>query len=46
MIEDKERRPAQRAVAMPELTPEEVEEKAMAVKAWKAPGKDGLPAMV
>ncbi|OBS15371.1 hypothetical protein FPOA_13812 [Fusarium poae] len=46
VIEDEERRPAQREIAMPELTPEEVEEKVMAAKAWKAPGEDGLPAIV
>ncbi|KAF6514240.1 hypothetical protein HZS61_006496 [Fusarium oxysporum f. sp. conglutinans] len=46
VIEDEERRPAQREIAMPELTLEEVEEKVMAAKAWKAPGEDGLPAMV
>jgi hypothetical protein len=31
---------------MPNLTIEEVEEKVMEAKAWKAPGQDGLPAMV
>jgi hypothetical protein len=46
VIEDEERRPAQREIAMSELTLEEVEEKVMAAKAWKAPGEDGLPAMV
>ncbi|RKL11218.1 hypothetical protein BFJ70_g16427 [Fusarium oxysporum] len=46
VIENEERRPAQREIAMPELTLEEVKEKVMAAKAWKAPGKDGLPAMV
>ncbi|KAF6525419.1 hypothetical protein HZS61_011214 [Fusarium oxysporum f. sp. conglutinans] len=46
VIEDEERRPVQREIAMPELTLEEVEEKVMAAKAWKAPGEDGLPAMV
>ncbi|KAL9575787.1 hypothetical protein ACKAV7_000029 [Fusarium commune] len=33
-------------VAMPNLTMEEVEEKVMEAKGWKAPGEDGLPAMV
>ncbi|KAJ6436838.1 reverse transcriptase [Purpureocillium lavendulum] len=33
-------------VAWPELTMEEVERKVMAAKPWKAPGDDGLPAMV
>ncbi|KAF4334758.1 endonuclease exonuclease phosphatase [Fusarium beomiforme] len=46
VIEDEERRPAQREIAMPEVTLEEVEEKVMAAKAWKAPGEDGLPAML
>ncbi|RKK19256.1 hypothetical protein BFJ66_g17768 [Fusarium oxysporum f. sp. cepae] len=46
VIEDEERRPAQREIAMPELTLEEVEEKVMAAKAWKALGEDRLPAMV
>lgn len=45
-IEDEGPRPVQREVAMPELTLEDVEEKVMAAKAWKAPGEDGLPAMV
>ncbi|KAM6505284.1 hypothetical protein FSOLCH5_15485 [Fusarium solani] len=31
---------------MPNLTMGEVEEKVMEAKAWKAPGQDGLPAMV
>lgn len=31
---------------MPNLTMEEVEEKVMEAKGWKAPGEDGLPAMV
>ena len=31
---------------MPNLMMEEVEEKVMEAKAWKAPGQDGLPAMV
>src|SRR5688572_11059909 len=31
---------------MPNLTMEEVEEKEMEAKAWKAPGQDGLLAMV
>ncbi|OAQ61299.1 reverse transcriptase [Purpureocillium lilacinum] len=33
-------------VAWPEPTMEEVERKVMAAKPWKAPGDDGLPAMV
>jgi hypothetical protein len=46
VIEDEERRPAQRVITMPELTLEEVEEKVMAAKAWKAPGENRLPAIV
>jgi hypothetical protein len=45
-IEDEGLRPWRREVAMPNLTMEEVEEKVMEAKAWKAPGEDGLPAMV
>ncbi|KAJ6436382.1 reverse transcriptase [Purpureocillium lavendulum] len=39
-------RPQRRAVAMPDLTLEEVEVKVMGAKPWKAAGTDGLPAMV
>ncbi|KAF5260514.1 hypothetical protein FOXYS1_8829 [Fusarium oxysporum] len=46
VIADEECRPAQREITMPELTLEEVEEKVMTAKAWKAPGGDGLPALV
>jgi hypothetical protein len=46
VIEDEGPRPRRREVAMPTLTMEEVEEKVMEAKAWKAPGQDGLPAMV
>jgi hypothetical protein len=45
-IEDEGPRPRRREVAMPNLTMEEVEEKVMEAKAWKAPGQDGLPAIV
>ncbi|PHH92210.1 hypothetical protein CDD83_8410 [Cordyceps sp. RAO-2017] len=39
-------RPKRSAVPMPDLTLEEIEEKVMAAKPWKAPGEDGLPAIV
>lgn len=39
-------RPHREAVRMPDLTLEEIEEKVMAAKPWKAPGEDGLPAVV
>lgn len=45
-IDDEQDRPHRAPVAMPELTIEEVERKVMAAKPWKAPGVDGLPAMV
>ncbi|SCV61221.1 uncharacterized protein FFFS_15790 [Fusarium fujikuroi] len=45
-IEDESPRRRRREVAMPDLTMEEVEEKVMEAKPWKAPGQDGLPAMV
>ncbi|KAF4944619.1 hypothetical protein FSARC_14621, partial [Fusarium sarcochroum] len=44
-IEDEGPRPRRREVAMPDLTTEEVEEKVMEAKPWRAPGQDGLPAM-
>ncbi|EFY84914.1 reverse transcriptase, putative [Metarhizium acridum CQMa 102] len=44
-IEEEVRRPHREALSMPELTLEEIEEKIMAAKPWKAPGEDGLPAM-
>jgi hypothetical protein len=31
---------------MPDLTMDEVEQKVLSAKPWKAPGEDGLPAMV
>lgn len=45
-IEGEGHRPQRREVPMPDLTMEEVEQKVMAAKPWKAPGEDGLPAMV
>lgn len=46
MVEDEPDGPQRTALVMPELTMEEVERKVMAPKPWKAPGEDGLPAMV
>jgi len=45
-IEDEGQRPQRPPVQMPELTMEEVEQKVMSAKPWKAPGEDGLPVMV
>ncbi|PHH88322.1 hypothetical protein CDD83_7690 [Cordyceps sp. RAO-2017] len=45
-IENEGARPQRKAVPMPDLTLEEIEEKVIAAKPWKAPGDDGLPAMV
>jgi ribonuclease HI len=45
-IEDEGQRPQRPPVDMPDLTMEEVEQKVMSAKPWKAPGEDGLPAMV
>ncbi|KID81499.1 Endonuclease/exonuclease/phosphatase [Metarhizium guizhouense ARSEF 977] len=46
IVKDKPDGPQRAALVMPELTIEEVERKVMAAKPWKAPGDDGLPAMV
>ncbi|KJZ68546.1 hypothetical protein HIM_12063 [Hirsutella minnesotensis 3608] len=45
-IEAEGERPQRAAVAMPDLTLGEIEEKVMAAKPWKAPGEDGLPTAV
>ncbi|OAQ59084.1 retrovirus polyprotein [Purpureocillium lilacinum] len=45
-IEAEGERPQRTPVPMPDLTLEEIEEKVMAAKPWKAPGEDNLPAIV
>ncbi|KAJ5860661.1 uncharacterized protein N7529_007971 [Penicillium soppii] len=45
-IDDEGIRPQRAPVDMPAITMEEVERQLLATKPWKAPGEDGLPAIV
>ncbi|KAI2766141.1 transcriptional regulator family: Zinc finger, CCHC-type [Penicillium roqueforti] len=45
-IDDEGTRPQRAPVEMPTITMEEVERQLLATKSWKAPGDDGLPAIV
>jgi endonuclease/exonuclease/phosphatase family metal-dependent hydrolase len=44
--EEEEERPCRSAIISPKITLEEIEQRLNAMKAWKAPGEDGLPAVV
>ncbi|KAJ6090904.1 hypothetical protein N7499_003618 [Penicillium canescens] len=46
VIDDEGTRPQREPVAMPAISLEEVERQLFTAKSWKAPGEDGLPAIV